>query len=121
MKIVPLTYQASARTKNIFLALYQKQPLAKEEFFSSLPARAQKILLDFGKKQFRGDEGEIKSLWLNEAMPERIVLFGMGEKEKWNERKEPLIARRMVQYAKREKISEFATRIFTPSLSPSSS
>ena len=109
MNIRIFSRRASARPRNLFIPLFQNTSLPTEEFFSLLDAETKKTLAEFAKKEFHGEEGEVKSLWRSGAMPERIVLFGLGEKEKWNERKTPLIPRRMVQYAKREKISEFTT------------
>lgn len=121
MKITPLTHREAARTKNVFLGLFQKEPLAKEEFFSYLPESTRKPLSGFAKKEFRADEKETKSLWLAKGRPERIVLFGFGGKSprqtlrdgagqaKWNYRKTPLVARRYVQYARSERITEFTT------------
>ncbi len=107
MKIKTTTPQDTCRAQNLFIALFQQHPLAQEEFFSHLPQATQKKLDAFAKKGFKGEETETKSLWFGDGMPEHIVLFGLGERNAWNERKAPLIARRMVQYAKREKISEF--------------
>ncbi len=96
------------RAKNLFIALLQKSPLEKEEFFSYLPPSLQKLLASFAHKEFRGEDTEIKLFWnAAGAPPERIVLFGLGSEKQWHARAFPLIARRMVQYAKRERIQEF--------------
>lgn len=112
MKINLLSYKKAARSKNVFLALFKNQSLKNEEFFSYLPSSAQKVLLQFAKREFRGDEDETKSLWLPKGRPEHIVLFGLDEKAKWNEHKIPLLARRLTQYAKAEKLKEFTTPLF---------
>ena len=105
MIIKTATPRDAARKPTLFLAYFQKEPLDKEVIFSSLPARMQTLLRAFAKKEFRGEEGEIKTLWLPQK---RIVLFGLGEKSKWNERKSHLVPRRFVQYAKTARVAEFA-------------
>lgn len=109
MKITPTSYKDAARKKNIFLPLFQKEPLAKEDFFSYLPENVKSAALKLAKEEFQGEDGETKSVWFPEGDIKRIRLFGFGDKTKWNYRKEPLTARRYVRYAKDEKISEFAT------------
>lgn len=110
MKIVPLSYKEAARAKNVFLPLFSakdgKESPEKEEFFSYLPAKIKKIAANFAKKESRGSEGEVKPLWMEDK---RIIFFGWGEKQKWHWRKNPLVSRRYVQYAKNERIPEFAT------------
>ncbi len=109
MKIIPLNYQEAARKKNIFLPLFQKEPLSKEEFFSYLPENVKSAALKLSQEEFRGEEGETKSAWFAQGNIKRVRLFGFGDKTKWNYRKEPLVARRYVRYARDERISEFAT------------
>lgn len=109
MKILPITHQEAARQKNIFLPLFQKDSLAREEFFSYLPESVKITILKLTKEEFGGEEGEIKSAWFPQGNIKRVRLFGFGDKSKWNYRKEPLTARRYVRYAKDERISEFAT------------
>ena len=82
MKIIAISYKEAASKKNIFIPAFQKEPLAKEGFFSYLPEKTRKFLNEFAKKELSGEEGEIKSLWIpNEKS--RIVFFGLGEKSKW--------------------------------------
>ena len=119
MKISTASLSDAPRHRTLFIALFQKTPLTEEEFLSSLPPETKKTIAEWAKKEFRGEEGEIKSFWLASGAPQRIVLFGLGEKPKWNGRKEPLIARRMAQYAKRERIAEFATPLPPSALSDS--
>lgn len=114
MRIIPVSYKEAASPNNVFVPLFQSQRPAGGDSFSFFPARIQRQLADFAKKTFKGEEGEVKSLWLPDGKPERIVLFGLGEKTKWNGRKDPLIARRFVRYAKAEKLTEFSA--FVPSL-----
>lgn len=109
MKIIPITYKEAARTKNIFLALFKKESPAKGEIFAHLPSTTKAIVLKLAKEEFGADEGETKSVWFPNGAIKRVRLFGLGEKTKWNERKAPLVARRYVQYAKSEKITEFVT------------
>ena len=109
MRIVPLSYQNAVDKKNIFLPLFQKEPLAKENFFSYLPEYVKSAALKLTEKEFQGEEGETKSAWFAQGKINRVRLFGFGEKAKWNYRKEPLVARRYVNYAKGEKVSEFVT------------
>ncbi len=113
MKITLISHRKTAGAKNIFVPLFQNQTLEKEEFFSSLAEKQKNILRTYAKKDFRADEGEVKSFRLASGRPERVVLFGLGERARWHERKLPLIARRMVRYAKNEKIEEFATPLFS--------
>lgn len=108
MKITAATYKEAARAKNIFFALFQKESLPKEEIFSRLPQETKNLLLTFAKKEFSGEAGETKSLWLPKGPTARIVLFGLGEKSKYNERAKQLLPRRFVQYARANKIAEFA-------------
>jgi len=109
VRIIPLTYKEAARQKNIFLPLFQKESPAKEELFSYLPPQHQSAVKELWKKEFRGEEGETKSVWFPKGAIRRIRLFGWGEKSKWHYRKNPLAARRYVQYAKSERITEFVT------------
>lgn len=109
MKIVPISYKDAARAKNIFLGLFQKESPAKEELFSHLSRQHQETVKKLAQEEFRGESGETKSVWFPKGPVKRIRLFGWGEKSKWNYRKNPLVARRYVQYAKGERISEFAT------------
>ena len=107
--VIPVTYQEAARQKNIFLPLFKKESPAKEEFFSHLPESIRTAVLKLAKEEFRGEEGETKSAWFPRGNIKRIKLFGFGDKTKWNYRKEPLVARHYVRYAKEERINEFVT------------
>ncbi|MBI2640744.1 MAG: leucyl aminopeptidase family protein [Candidatus Sungbacteria bacterium] len=119
MKIIPLSPKDAARQKNIFLPLFsaeggsasggQKESPGKEELFSYLPPSHQMAVKELCKKEFHGDEGETKSVWFPKGRINRIRLFGWGDKQKWNYRKNQLVARRYVQYAKGERISELTT------------
>src|SRR3989338_3433747 len=108
MRIVAVTHKEAAGKKNIFIPLFQKESLEKEEIFSSLMPDTKRLAKQFASREFKGEAGETKSLWLHGGPSERIVLFGLGEKKKWNERMNHLLPRRMVQYAKANKIEEFA-------------
>lgn len=119
MKITVSAHRQTAGAKNIFFALFQNQPLEKEEFFSSLGAKERATLRALAKKNFRGDDGEVKSFF-STGRHERVVLFGLGEQGKWSERKTPLVARRMVRYAKQEKIEAFATTLLASDATPHS-
>ena len=112
MKITAVTQKEAAQKENIFLPMLRNHPVEKQEFFSYIPEHAKKILITFAAQGFKGEEGEIKSLWLDSVKPRRIILFGLGEQSKWNERKNPLIARRLVQYAKKEGLKEYS--VFLP-------
>lgn len=109
MRIIPISYQEAARKKNIFLPLFQKESPEKEKLFSYLPSECRNAAKELWKKEFKGEEGETKSAWFPAGPINRIRLFGWGEKPKWNYRKNPLVSRRYVQYAKGERIEEFAT------------
>lgn len=109
MRIVAIPYKEAARKKNIFLPLFQKESLEKEEFFSYLPSRNREAAQQLWKKEFKGEAGETKSVWFPKGPISRVRLFGWGERAKWNYRKNPLVARCYVQYAKTERIAEFAT------------
>ncbi len=110
MRIVSIRSDGIARRKTVFIPLFQSQRLSDLPLIAQFLAQTRRLLLAFAQNQFKGEDGETKSLWLSSSgsSPERIVLFGLGEKTKWHERKEPLVARRMVRHAKAEKIDEFA-------------
>lgn len=107
MKIAPVSLANISRSPVLFLPLFQSQSVTDAVFFRALPAAAQRILLLFQKKYFKGEESEIKSIYFPSGPPERIILVGLGAKDKWHERKESLVARRMVRYAHTEKIAAF--------------
>ena len=113
MKITAVTFAQAAQKQTIFLPLMTHHPVQKQEFFSCLGQASQRTLAAFATENFHAEEGEIQSLWFQDGVPRRIVLFGLGDTQKWNERKHPLVARRLVQYAKKERIKEFA--VFFPS------
>lgn len=98
-----------ARAKNICIGAFQHQPVSKQEFFSHLSPSVGTLLEQFAAQEFRGEEGEVKSLWFGKGDTCRVVLFGLGEQTRFSERKLPLLPRRMVQYAKKEGIKEFTT------------
>jgi len=108
MRIIPISYKQAARQKNIFLGLFQNQPVAESPLFSHLPDSHKRAVRTLGQREFRGEYGETKSVWFPAGSINRIRLFGWGEKSRWNERKDHLVPRRYVQYAKSERISEFA-------------
>ncbi len=105
MKIIPVSFRDAGHAQYIFLALFKKESLASQELFSHISAPDKKLLLQFAKSEFNADDREVKTLWTPKG---RIVLFGLGDKSKWNYRKENLLGRRFVQYAKQEKIKEFS-------------
>lgn len=109
MKIEIISTKELSRFQNVFIPLFQNRPLLKEVIFSSLSGSWKTSANRIISKEFSGEGKEIKSFYIPHVIPERLVLFGLGEKEKWNTRKFPLLVRRMVQYAKQEKIKEFAT------------
>ncbi|MDP3778686.1 MAG: leucyl aminopeptidase family protein [bacterium] len=111
MKITAVTIKEAAQKENVLLALAANNPVQQQEFFSFLSKENQTSLKAFAAENFKAEEGEIRSLWLGSKNPKRIVLFGLGDRAKWNERKNPLIARKLVQYAKKEGFKEFATFI----------
>lgn len=111
MRFIPLTHREAARQKNIFLPLFQKESPATSELFSYLPVRARKALLKLYQTEFKGEEGETKSIWFAEGPINRVRLFGLGEKNKWSRRKFLLAARRFVQYAKSERLKEFTVAL----------
>ncbi|MEK9195408.1 MAG: leucyl aminopeptidase family protein [Patescibacteria group bacterium] len=112
MKIASVTYKQAAQKENIFIPLMIHHPVHQQEFFSYIPEQHRRTLTKFVTENFHAEEGEIKSLWMEKGAPRRIVLFGLGDAKKWNERKNPLIPRRLVQYAKKEKIKAFS--LFLP-------
>lgn len=130
MVIFPVGIREAAAIPNLFLALFEKEPLGKEAFFGLLSDDTRKKLLKFAKEEFRGEDMEIKSLWIGEGKPSfakparqvggasagkpnRIVLFGFGSRKKWNTRKAPLVSRLFVQYARKMDIQEFAVHLPT--------
>lgn len=111
MKIQAAAYQESGRAKNIFITLFQKESPEKDTLFLNLPASYKKTTMQLWKSEFRGEKGETKSVWFPKGRINRIRLFGLGDKTKWNRGQNSLIARRYVQYAKSELISEFVTSL----------
>ncbi len=111
MKIIALPYQDAVRKKNIFIPLFKEDRLAGQEIFSYLPAAVKTAVAKLTKEEFRGEEGETKSVWFPGGTIRRVRLFGLGEKSKWNPRRTQVIARTFVRYAKSERIEEFATPI----------
>lgn len=109
MKIEITSTKELSRVQNVFIPLFQNHPLSKEAIFSSLSGLWKTSAHRVISKEFSGETKEIKSFISPEAVPQRLVVFGLGKKEKWDARKFPLLVRRMVQYAKQEKIKEFAT------------
>lgn len=107
MRIIPISYKEAAKQKNIFFGLFQNEPVTKLPLFSYLPDSHQRAVRTLAKQEFRGEFGETKSVWFPAGSINRIRLFGWGEKSRWNERKDHLVPRRYVQYAKSERISEF--------------
>lgn len=109
MKIILTSYHEAARKRNIILPFFQKEKPEDESLFSYLPKTHQKAVAELYRTEFRAEEGETKSVWFSQGSIRRIRLFGWGEKSKWNYRKNHLVARRYVQYAKSERLKEFAT------------
>ena len=107
MTITPVPLADLAKKSVLFLPLFQSQSVADFVFSYAIPPAARRALLVFEKKHFKGEEGEIKSVWFATGSPERIILVGLGAKDKWNQRKEPLLARRLVRHAHADKISSF--------------
>lgn len=112
MKIIPVSYQDAARKKNIFIPLFKEDILAEQEIFSYLPASVKTAVAKLVKEEFRGEEGETKSVWFPSSGIKRVRLFGLGEKPKWNPRRTQVLARSFVRYAKNDRISEFSTPVF---------
>lgn len=115
MTIAPVLLSDLGKTPVLFLPLFQSQSVADADFFACVPASARTTLLSFEKRHFKGEEGEIKSVYFPSGAPERIILVGLGAKDKWNERKEPLLARRLVRAAHAEKITRFGVPLLTTS------
>lgn len=108
MKITPVSYAAAAKVKNIFIPLFKNESPAGDPLFMRLAPPVRKAVLKFAREEFRGDEGETKSVWLAGGAVRRVILFGLGEKTKWNARKAILIPRRFVRAAKAGRIGEYA-------------
>ena len=111
MKIIPITYKEVARSKNIFISLFLKEPIAKREIFSYLPPLVKSAVSKLAKEEFRADEGETKSVWFPNGTIKRVRLFGLGEKAKWNYKKEQILPRNLVRHAKGERVAEFTTTL----------
>ncbi|MBI2122135.1 MAG: leucyl aminopeptidase family protein [Candidatus Sungbacteria bacterium] len=111
MKIIPVTYKSAARSPNIFFALFEKQRIESAELFSYLPKSVQTAVRKLAKEEFMGEAGETKSIWFPKGNIKRVRLFGLGDKSKWNYRKEHLLARMFTRYAKSERIKEFAAEL----------
>ena len=111
MKIIAASYKEAVGENAVFITAFQDAALARDALVLSLSARTREILLSFARREFRAEEGEVKTLWLKNRKPERIVFFGLGDKKKWHERKTPLVARRMVRFAKSQKIMAFGASL----------
>ncbi|MBI3420648.1 MAG: leucyl aminopeptidase [Candidatus Sungbacteria bacterium] len=113
MKIAAVSYQDAVRKKNIFIALFKQDALAKQELFALLPAHIKTAVAKLAKEEFRAEEGETKSVWFPQGAVSRIRLFGLGDRTKWNYRKAQILPRSLVRYAKSERIEEFVAPIPT--------
>ena len=111
MKIFPVSYKSAARSPNIFFALHEKQRIQELELFLHLPKSAQNAALKLTENEFKAETGETKSVWFPKGVIKRIRLFGLGEKSKWNYRKEQLLPRLFVRYARGERIATFAAAL----------
>ena len=111
MRITAVEMNALRRAQNIFLPAFKGEPLEKAAFFQFLPSPMRAVAKKFLKEEFTGEDGETKLLWTPRGKNTRIAFFGLGDQKAWNERKAFLIPRRMVQFAKREKIKEFTLPI----------
>ena len=116
MKFLVISPQEAVRKENICIPLFQNDPLDKEEFFTLLSKPVQSMLLEFARSDFKGEEGETTLLWNGACLPRRIMLVGLGERAKWNERKHHLLSRRFVQFARAHRLPEFASML--PSFLP---
>ncbi|KKQ76698.1 MAG: cytosol aminopeptidase, leucyl aminopeptidase [Parcubacteria group bacterium GW2011_GWC1_38_6] len=97
------------KAEGLFFGFFKEDKIEKDGLFMDLPSDIKKLILQFSKDEFKKEEGEIKSLWLSSKNPSKVVLFGLGDKAKWNERKIHLIPRLFIQYAKNNKIESFTT------------
>ncbi len=111
MKIVPVTYTEAARTKNILISLFKGESVEKEKIFLSLSSQEQSAVKKLWGEEFRAEDGETKSMFFPSGPVKRVQLFGWGEKSKWHRRKNQLVARRYVKYAKAERVAEFVTTL----------
>lgn len=111
MRISASTRKETSSQKTIFIPLFEKEPPFAGGLFDYLPPSTQEILRKFAGREFRGIEGETRQLWLPQGKPEKIILFGLGEKSKWSERKLRILARRVVRFAKNENIKELGIEL----------
>lgn len=109
IRIIPVTPPDMARHESIFIPLFQKQPLEQEEFFSLLALSTRNALAEFFRHEFKAGEQETKMLWLPSGNIRRVVLFGLGDRGAWNERRQHLLSRRMVRFATSNRIEKFGT------------
>ncbi len=107
MKIIPVSYQDAVRKKNIFIPLFKEDVLAKQEIILHLPPLVKTTVGKLAKEEFRGEEGEVKSVWFPSGSIRYVRLFGLGERAKWNPRRTQVLARIFVRYAKSERMEEF--------------
>ncbi|MBI2053402.1 MAG: leucyl aminopeptidase [Candidatus Sungbacteria bacterium] len=108
MKITPVSHAQAARAKTIFIPLFKNESPSGDAVFMRLAPSVKKAVLEFARKEFRGDEGETKSVWFAAGAVRRVRLFGKGEKSKWNERKADILPRRFIRAAKADRTSEYA-------------
>jgi len=107
--IIKVSSQNKFPSKNVFVPLFQAElPSLQKDVLFYLPPDIQKIALDFARKNFRGEEGEIKYIWLSSKKIERITFLGLGERNKWNTAKSQMAARRAAGFAKNEKMEDFS-------------
>ncbi|OHA02996.1 MAG: hypothetical protein A3J58_02135 [Candidatus Sungbacteria bacterium RIFCSPHIGHO2_02_FULL_52_23] len=108
MKITPVSHAQAARAKTIFIPLFKNESPSGDAVFMRLAPSVKKAVLEFARKEFRGDEGETKSVWFAVGAVRRVRLFGKGEKSKWNARKADILPRRFIRAAKADRASEYA-------------
>lgn len=98
-------------SKNIFVASFAKEDLSKDPTWSCLSPNVHQAAERFAAAEFKGEEGEIKIFWVADKVArrktEKIIFLGLGEKERWHERKKFLIYRRMARLARSERLKNF--------------
>lgn len=95
---------------NLVLPFFIKAKLSAKALVRQLKVNERRLVERYLKeKSFSGKLNEFK--WLPRSTKGRLLLIGLGEKAKWNQRRLVLVARQLVSSARTEKLSHIAMGI----------
>ncbi len=107
MKFQVKDIKSQVRADALVLTYFTKQKPAAHLLWSKLRAADRRLVeRAFRTKEFSGKDGEVKVV--HSGAKSKVVLLGLGEREKWQGRKLVLTARRAVVVAKAEKVGSVA-------------